>query len=201
MRWLMKILDKIFRNLYKYMSWFLIFVLFVAFIAISAQYVGDTLATKILNSKHLNVSVVLGEDKNDNDSLIEIIKSTKNNDLIKNANVDFVVLTKNDEMTIKNIKNGKFGILITKDRLFIDDLAKREKLAILAKNLFNIDNLPYISFSEFDEYVSIVEKYNDTKIFLGFSSSSNGTERTKILKIVSLIGEVIAKKHSSIDED
>ena len=200
MRWLMKILDKVFRNLYKYMSWFLIFVLFVAFTAVSAQYVGDTLATKILNSKHLNVSVVLGDDKNDNDNLMKIVKSVENNDLIKNANVDFIVLKKNDGKTIQNIKNGKFGILITKDKLFIDDLAKREKLAILAKNLFNIDNLPYISFSEFDEYVSIVEKYNDTILFLGFSSFPKGTERTKILKIISLISEVMAKKQPSMDE-
>ena len=201
MRWLMKILDKVFRNLYKYMSWFLIFVLFVAFIAISAQYVGDTLATKILNSKHLNISVVLSDDKNDNKSLIETLNSAKNHDSIKNANIDFVIVKNNEVDAMKQIKNGKFGIVITKDRFLMDDLAKREKLAILAKNFFNVDNLQYISFSEFDEYVSMVEKYHNTKLFLGISSSSIGAERMKIVKIVGLLGEVMVKQQSSLDEN
>ena len=201
MRWLMKILDKVFRNLYKYMSWFLIFVLFVAFIAISAQYVGDTLAAKILNSKHLNISVVLSDDKNDNKSLIETINSAKNHDSIKNANIDFVIVKNNEVDAMKQIKNGKFGIVITKDRFLMDDLAKREKLAILAKNFFNVDNLQYISFSEFDEYVSMVEKYHNTKLFLGISSSSIGAERMKIVKIVGLLGEVMVKQQSSLDEN
>ena len=201
MRWLMKILDKVFRNLYKYMSWFLIFVLFVAFIAISAQYVGDTLAAKILNSKHLNISVVLSDDKNDNNSLIETINSAKNHDSIKNANIDFVIVKNNEVDAMKQIKNGKFGIVITKDRFLMDDLAKREKLAILAKNFFNVDNLQYISFSEFDEYVSMVEKYHNTKLFLGISSSSIGAERMKIVKIVGLLGEVMVKQQSSLDEN
>ena len=201
MRWLMKILDKVFRNLYKYMSWFLIFVLFVAFIAISAQYVGDTLAAKILNSKHLNISVVLSDDKNDNKSLIETINSAKNHDSIKNANIDFVIVKNNEVDAMKQIKNGKFGIVITKDRFLMDDLAKREKLAILAKNFFNVDNLQYISFSEFDEYVSMVEKYHNTKLFLGISSSSIGAERMKIVKIVGLLGEVMVKQQSSPDEN
>ena len=188
MRWFWEFLDQIYRNLYKFCLWLACFFFVVAFVAISAQYIGDNLSQKILNSKNVVINIAYDDDPYNNKVLDEFLQKANDNNNLKDLRVKFEKANVKDD----NLSKGKFMIVISKNQEFMDSLVVKNQLAILDDNIFTSYVKPYVEFSKYNEYAN-VETLSGTKIYIAYSSKLKNAEKAKAIKTFSYLNSFVFK--------
>lgn len=187
MRWILKLFDKIYKNLYSFFATIFFCIIFIIFVSLSAQYLGDTIGRKILNSRSIHISVI---DSNNDVQIKKIIHSIEKNYNLKNSKI-LVKKIKEDD---KKINAGKFEILITQNKELMEKLSIGGKLVVLDRNIFPPHNLPLVDFSKFDEYAEVRIASEDIKFYIAISNNLSNLEKTKAIKAISNISSTILAK-------
>ena len=196
-RWILNLLDKIYKNIYTVFIWLTIGMIFVMLIALSAQYIGDTLSQKILSNRSIELTIVVDNDVNNKNDLEYFFKSFNRDYNLRKANIKIKKKYANDN----NILNEEFSILISKNKDLMENLAKNNKFAVLDKNLFANNVKPFVEYSKYDEYAKVTTIYNNIDIYIAIFSSVSSLEKTKIIKTISMLNDVVfRKKYTDLEE-
>ena len=173
MRWFWKFLDQIYRNIYRCCLWLACFFFVVAFVAISAQYIGDNLSQRILNNKNVVIKIAYDDDAYNIKMLDEFLQNVQDNNNLKDLRVKFKKVNVKDD----DLSKGKFTIIMTKNQEFMDKMVEKNQFAILDDNIFTSYVKPYVEFSKYNEYAN-VETLSGTKIYIAYSSKLKNAEKT-----------------------
>ena len=117
--------------------WFCMGMLFVLVVGFSAQYIGDKLSHIILSHKSIDMFIAMDDDKEANKELKTLMYHIDHTFNLK----QFHIKTKKIDVKDKNNFGENVAIVVTKNKEFMEELAKNRKLAILDRALgyFNVD--------------------------------------------------------------
>lgn len=177
MRWLLRLLDTMYRNIAKTFSTIAAFLLLVLFTSMSAQYIGEEIGGKILTKNEVDFTFIM--DKNDldiNPQYKKMVKELKKNDVIRNMHAK--IRTADDES--KKVLNTQYDILISHSENVVRRASEKGQLSVLNKELFSDFNNAYMKYSKFSDYIEADTNYGTT-IWIGVSNKLSNMQRVKAL--------------------
>lgn len=189
MSWLWQFFSKLYLNIAKTFGYLSVFMFFTFFILFSAQYIGERIGYKILNTKTIVFTFIL--DNNDGDVkyhnfVKKIVKEVK----LKELNIK----TKIVKPTNKKVLSGDFEVIISNNQTFLEDtLSKKGVFRTINSSLFNENSRPFLEFLQNNEYVKAQTHYN-TDIYLGISNNLSSIQQSKIMVAVKSFGNFVIKK-------
>ncbi len=190
MRWLLNLLDRCYKNIYIVFIWLSLCMIFVMFVALSAQYIGDTLSQKIVDDRSIELTIALDADPGNMSDLDDFFRSFDRDYNLRRANIRVKKSYTSDD----DVLNGKFYILISKDKDLMDKLATNNKLAVLDGSLFPESMRPFVKRSKYDEYAEIETVYRGISIYIAISDSVSNLEKVKIMKTIGILNDVVFRK-------
>ena len=177
MRWLLRLLDTMYRNIAKTFSTIAAFLLLVLFTSMSAQYIGEEIGGKILTKNEVDFTFIM--DKNDldiNPQYKKMVKELKKNDVIRNMHAK--IRTADDES--KKVLNTQYDILISHSEDALKRASEEGQLSVLNKELFSDFNNAYMKYSKFSDYIEADTNYGTT-IWIGVSNKLSNMQKVKAL--------------------
>ena len=192
MRWLLQLLDGMYRNIAKTFSAIAAFLLLVLFTSMSAQYIGEEIGAKILTKNEVDFTFIM--DKKDLDispQYKKMVKELKKNDVIRSMNAK--IRTADDES--KKVLNAQYDILISYSEEALKRASEAGQLTVLNKELFSDFNNAYMKYSKFNDYVEADMNY-DTKIWIGVSNKLSNMQRVKALDALQAFASFAVKQVS-----
>ena len=194
MRWLLRLLDNMYRNIAKTFSIIAAFLLLGMFISMSAQYVGEDIGTKILTKNEVDFTLIM--DKKDLDispQYKKMIKELKKNDVIRKMHGK--VRTADDES--KKVLNAQYDILISYSEDALKMASEAGQLSVLNRELFSDFNNAYMKYSKFSDYIEAETNYGTT-VWIGVSNKLSNMQRVKAFDALqSFVG--FAVKQASLE--
>ncbi len=190
MSWLWQFFSKLYLNIAKTFGYLAIFIFFTFFILFSAQYIGESIAYKILQTKTIIFTFILDDNDNDvnyHNFVKKIVKDTKLKEL--NIKPKIVKLTNQ-----KIIASGDFEVIISNNQTLMEDTFNSKGFFQTINNsLFNDNSRPFLEFSKNNEYVKAQTHYN-TDIYLGISHNLSSIQQSKVIVAVKSFGDFVIKK-------
>ncbi len=177
MRWLLRLLDCMYRNIAKTFSVIAAFLLLVLFTSMSAQYIGEEIGNKILTKNEVDFTFIM--DKKDIDispQYKKMVKELKKHDVIRGMHGK--VRTADDES--KKVLNAQYDIIISHSEDALKRASEAGQLSVLNKELFSDFNNAYMKYSKFSDYVEADTNYGTT-IWIGVSNKLSNMQRVKAL--------------------
>ena len=194
MRWLLRLLDNMYRNIAKTFSIIAAFLLLGMFISMSAQYVGEEIGTKILTKNEVDFTLIM--DKKDLDispNYKKMVKELKKNDVIRKMHGK--VRTADDES--KKVLNAQYDILISHSEDALKKASEQGQLSVLNRELFSDFNNAYMKYSKFSDYIEAETNYGTT-VWIGVSNKLSNMQRVKAFDALqSFVG--FAVKQASLE--
>lgn len=191
MKWLGKILDTAFRNLYSVCSGILLFTIAVLLITMSAQHIGDFISVKVLDKKSTEIIFIVDSNSNKSDikDIYNLMDAIKNDNNLQKYHLKITKISENDNFLKKNT-----AILFTTNKNIIQNLATERKLMILDKSIFADRTHKYVQLSKYSEFALAETTSNHLKIYIGVVSSASNTEKTKLIRTLKAISDCILQK-------
>lgn len=194
MRWLLRLLDCMYRNIAKTFSTIAAFLLLVLFTSMSAQYIGEEIGNKILTKNEVDFTFIMDKKGLDiSPNYKKMVKELKNYDVIRKMHGK--VRTADDES--KKVLNAQYDILISHSEDALKRASEEGQLSVLNKELFSDFNNAYMKYSKFSDYVEADTNYG-TKVWIGVSNKLSNMQKVKALDALQgLVG--FAVKQVSIE--
>ena len=175
-----------FSNMHQLCVWFCMGMLFVLVVGFSAQYIGDKLSHIILSHKSIDMFIAMDDDKEANKELKTLMYHIDNTFNLK----QFHIKTKKIDVKDKNNFGENVAIVVTKNKEFMEELAKNRKLAILDRAIFK-NNQYYAEYSKYDEYVRLETNYEHIRVYLGYFNVDTNANRVKVMSVLNGLSGMI----------
>lgn len=190
MKWIKKIFDKIFKNLYSICSGIFLSILIVLLTTMSAQYLGDVISNKVLNNKPVEILFFTNKnDQKENIYVKKIINTINNSNDLKKYRIKIKQIDANENYPLN--QNGK--IIFSTQKKIMDNFASLQKFTILDRSIFDSRTHEYLTYSKYDEY-AIAETNDNFKIYIGILNAETSTKKVKIFKTLNAISSNILRK-------
>ena len=191
MRWVVKVLNKIFKNLYIFFAWLSLCLLFVIFVSMSAQYIGDGLSRKILNNKSIQMVFFTNQNEEDNREINKVMTIMKNNPNLKQLKIKI----KKDKITDNvSFKKDKTIIILSNDKQLMENLSQKGLLTSLERGMFS-KSKQYTKYFQYDEYAQITTNYDDIKLYIGYiTNEENNNNKIKIISTFQGLNAILLKQ-------
>lgn len=177
MRWLLLLLDNMYRNVAKTFSTIAAFLLLVLFTSMSAQYIGEEIGGKILTKNEVDFTFIMDKKNLDiGPQYKKMIKELKKNDVIRSMRAK--IRTADDES--KKVLNAQYDVLISYSEEALKRASEAGQLAVLNKELFSDFTNAYMKYSKFSDYIEAETNYGTT-IWIGVSNKLSNMQRVKAL--------------------
>ena len=190
MKWIKKIFDKIFKNLYSVCSGIFLSILIVLLTTVSAQYLGNIIGNKILNSKPVEILFFTNSNnKKENIYVKKIINTINNSNDLKKYRIKIKQIDASQNYSLN--QNGK--IIFSTQEKIMNNLATAQKLAVLDRSIFDSRTHKYLTYSKYDEY-TLAETNDNFKIYIGILNTDTNIKKVKIFKTLNAISNSILRK-------
>ena len=189
MKWILKLFDTAYRNLYSFFVCVISFIVLIIFVSISSQYIGEQLGQKLLNNKSISMFVFLNKNEEDNKDLKKFIKKIDSDANLK----QFSIKTKKFEIKENNKLGNKTAIIVSKDEQFMEKLAENRVLSVLDRGMFSNSLKQNVQFSKYDEYAIVATNYNNIKIYIGYINKEKNGDKNKIYSVFGALNAMVFK--------
>ena len=177
MRWLLRLLDSMYRNIAKTFSAIAAFLLLVLFTSMSAQYIGEEIGNKILTKNEVDFTFIMDKKNLDiSPQYKKMVKELKKHDVIRGMHGK--VRTADDES--KKVLNAQYDIIISHSEDALKRASEEGQLSVLNRELFSDFNNAYMKYSKFSDYVEADTNYGTT-IWIGVSNKLSNMQKVKAL--------------------
>lgn len=191
MKWIKKILNKLFKHLYLTSVAIFSVSLIVLLIVMSAQFLGDRISSVVLNNRSVEVDIVVDKALDKEYSMKKLEKAIEEDYDLKKHNIKIKLVDIKDDIN-KSFSKGKIIFSNEKDT-FLNFISKH-KISILERSTFPDRSRMYLEFSKYDEYVVADTVIDNLRIYIGIVDAETNLEKTKINRTLSAICNSILLK-------